>query len=393
MQPLVSRFRYILPFLGPLLLAGCHGQIDDSAFGLPHLSAVVVTTRDDVALPQGVADGNAMDFQSMIAELAARRVVFVGEQHDQYHHHLNQLAVIEALHARDQNLAIGLEYFQRPFQEHLDRYVAGEITDSEMLRATEYYKRWVYDYRLYAPILRFARQNRVPLVALNLPPEITGAVARSDTEELTAEQRAQLPGDIDRSVPGYEARLRRVFSRHPATGNDGGFERFVEAQLLWDEGMADRAAAYLGEHPQRRMVILAGTGHVGYGTGIPVRLERRLGLRTAIVVNDDGLGRSRNIADYLLVSDPQTLPPAGLMGVYMKASARGVLVESFSGDSAAQAAGLLDDDLIIAVDDRTISSPQDVKLAMWEKAQGEVVSVRVERGNPAHVFDFMVTLR
>ena len=53
-------------------------------------------------------------------------------------------------------LAIGLEMFQRPFQPHLDDYVAGRIGIDELLARTEYFDRWRYDARLYAPIFEFA---------------------------------------------------------------------------------------------------------------------------------------------------------------------------------------------------------------------------------------------
>ena len=46
-----------------------------------------------------------------------------------------------------------------------------------MLKQTEYFTRWRFDYRLYRPILRFARDQGLPLVALNVPRELTERVA------------------------------------------------------------------------------------------------------------------------------------------------------------------------------------------------------------------------
>ena len=53
---------------------------------------------------------------SLSETLAQNRVVFVGEMHDRYDHHLNQLAVLQALHQKNPNIAIGVEWFQQPFQ-------------------------------------------------------------------------------------------------------------------------------------------------------------------------------------------------------------------------------------------------------------------------------------
>ncbi|MBT8116234.1 MAG: ChaN family lipoprotein, partial [Gammaproteobacteria bacterium] len=92
----------------------------------------------------GVNLGTLSDLEGIIPGLADKRVVFVGETHTRYEHHLIQLEIIQRLHAIDPELAIGLEFFQQPFQEYLDRYVAGELSEQELLQGTEYYRRWRY---------------------------------------------------------------------------------------------------------------------------------------------------------------------------------------------------------------------------------------------------------
>ena len=77
-----------------------------------------------------VLDLNALPgLDSIIPRLARKRVVFIGEAHDRYDHHLNQLAIIRRLHARHPDLAIGMEFFQQPFQQALDDYIAGELDE------------------------------------------------------------------------------------------------------------------------------------------------------------------------------------------------------------------------------------------------------------------------
>ncbi len=122
--------------------------------------------------------GALSDMSDLLDRIADRRVVFVGESHDRYEDHLNQLAVIEGLHARGKSLAIGMEFFQQPYQAAIDAYVAGEIDEAEFLRRTEYFDRWRFDYRLYRPILRFAREHGIPVIALNLEAELTAACRR-----------------------------------------------------------------------------------------------------------------------------------------------------------------------------------------------------------------------
>ena len=64
------------------------------------------------------------------------RVILVGETHMRWDHHLVQLEILKLLYQKSPKLAIGAEWFQRPYQKHLDAYVAGEISEQEMLYLT-----------------------------------------------------------------------------------------------------------------------------------------------------------------------------------------------------------------------------------------------------------------
>jgi uncharacterized iron-regulated protein len=315
---------------------------------------------------------------AIIPALARDRVVFVGETHDRYADHLVQLEVIRRLHRLHPDLVIAMEYFQQPFQRYLDEYVAGQMDEKSMLRRTQYFERWRFDYRLYRPILRFAREQHIPLVALNVPTEVTDKVARAGLTALDAAERRYLPADIDRSDATYRERLRDIYSRHPHTGG-GSFERFLDVQLSWDEGMAQCAAAYLRAHPERFMVVLAGSGHLAYGAGIPRRLTRRTAAPTAIVLSGLDAGMGSDVADFLVLHDDVDLPPAGRLGVSMQARDGGVIIDRLEPGGPAQTAGLHVDDRFVALDGAPVQTTADVKIALLDKHPGEHVTVAVRR--------------
>ena len=214
------------------------------------------------------------------------RVVLVGETHTRYDHHLVQLEILKHLYQKSPNLALGVEWFQQPFQQYLDDYIAGDITEKEMLRLTEYFSRWRYNYRHYQPILQFARENRIPVIALNASRELIKMLADTEFDDLPDELKAQLPGSYDWSDKAYEKRIRDVYELHPEY--NGKFENFLRSQLTWDESMAERAAQYLQENPDARMLVLAGSGHIMFGSGIPNRIQRRIdALQYSVLVSDD----------------------------------------------------------------------------------------------------------
>jgi uncharacterized iron-regulated protein len=313
----------------------------------------------------------------LAAQLATKRVVFIGETHDRYDHHLNQLEIIRWIYQLDPNLAIGVEYFQQPFQQQVDDYIAGRTTEKEFLRATEYYQGWGYDYRLYAPIFRFAREQRIPVRALNVPTALPSAVAKVGIAGLSEQQRAYLPKEIRPADEDYKGRLRQAFQAH-GTAKPDAFDHFVEAQLVWDEAMAESAAAYLNANQARRMVILAGSGHLAFGSGIPKRLERRTNATYAIVLNG-GEEVEQHMADYLLLGKKQELPPAGILGVSLEEKDGECRIRSLTAGGAGEKAGLKRGDVVTEIDGQAVKKIADTRLALWDKKPGDRVQVSVRR--------------
>ncbi len=228
----------------------------------------------------------AMPEQSL-EPLQAADVVYLGETHDSEADHQAQLEIIEALYQANPNLAIAMEMFQRPFQPVLDRYIAGEITEAELVAQSEYETRWGFPWELYAPILRFAREKKIPVLALNAPNEVVNKVARVGLKNLTPEDFRQIPPltELDLGNTQYRDFIEGAFVGH---GDHGNFDldNFFAAQVVWDETMARAIADYRRANPQTKIITLAGQGHVMYGYGIPDRVKRRLGedLKTQIVL-------------------------------------------------------------------------------------------------------------
>jgi uncharacterized iron-regulated protein len=313
----------------------------------------------------------------VIPQLAAKRVVFVGETHDRYDHHLNQLEIIRRLHQIEPNLVIGVEYLQQRFQPQVDDYIAGKTTANEFLKGVQYFQSWGYDYRLYAPIFQFAREEHIPVRALNVPNSLPSAVAKLGLAGITKEQRAALPAEFAPADDAYKARLRAAFDTHQ-NAKPGAFDHFVEAQLVWDESMAASAAAYLNAHSGVPMVILAGAGHIEFGSGIPSRLERRTHASYAIVLSS-GEEVEPHIADYILLSSKQELPPAGVLGVSLKDRDGECSVSSATPGGSAAKAGIERGDVILAIDGQPVEYAADVRLALWDKKPEDQVRVRVQR--------------
>ena len=227
-----------------------------------------------------VAAGSPVSATALVDRLMEARYVVIAESHPERWHHEVQLQLWRALASRQPGVPVhlGMEMFQVPFGPHLADYVAGRIDEQAMLERTEYMERWRFDPSLYAGLWRGARQARVALLALNAPKELTRAISARGIEGLSPEQRAQLPESMALDDQAHRAWMREIFSQHGGMQMDEAtFERFYQAQVTWDETMAQQAYGFMRERPaQERLVIVAGSGHVLNRYGIPGRLERRL---------------------------------------------------------------------------------------------------------------------
>lgn len=243
-------------------------------------------------------DGRTVGAAAMYQSLSEARVVCVGEQHTDPHHHWVQLRVLDELTrcAHDGvEWALGFEMFQRPYQATLDDYAAGSIDDRVLLAKTEWRERWRFDWKLYAPMVRMAVARNVALVALNIQTELRKKFSKKGVDTLTEEESALIP-ELDLENAAHKAWFAAMMSGHPGEDGEDGpdqetIDRIYKVQVLWDETMADTAAKWIAGADNRRIVILAGNGHC-HDNAIVLRLARR-GIEPVVSVRpviDDGKG-------------------------------------------------------------------------------------------------------
>jgi uncharacterized iron-regulated protein len=231
----------------------------------------------------------------IVQQLQQANIIYLGEIHDRTSDRPQQIAIIRSLLDRQPRVAIGMEMFQRPAQPLLDRYLAGKIAETELRQQTEFDLRWGYSWDDYVSLLRFAKTNRLPVIALNTPTEITRKVAQQGLESLSGEDLRYIPpiDQIDRQNTKYQNIILASYQQHAqnASIDSKSFDRFYTAQLLWDETMADRIASFVKDRPDYQVVVLAGQAHIVHNHGIPDRVQRRLGAKftqKTVLLQPDG---------------------------------------------------------------------------------------------------------
>lgn len=324
----------------------------------------------------GIEVAKTRKFPDIISSISDKRIVYVGERHTSYEHHLTQLETVKRLFRKNPKISIGMEMFQRPFQQVLDDYIEGTIDEKEFLKSSEYFGRWGFDYHLYRDILTFAREEKVPVVALNIKREIVDKVSKSGIDSLTEEEKKQLPDSMDMSDEEYRERLREVFEMHGSSGSRD-FANFYQAQIIWDEIMAQSIDGYLRRNPDRKMVVIAGSGHLAFKSGIPKRVFRRNSLDYAVLLNDDAL--EKGVADFVLFPHPAKMASAPKLMTLLAEEEGRVAIKGFPDNSVSEKAGLEKGDIIISIDNEPIKGVDDIKIFLFYKKQGDTIEVRVLR--------------
>ncbi len=313
---------------------------------------------------------------NVIEGVSDKKIIYVGEMHDEFAHHSVQLNIISGIYKRNRKIAIGMEMFQRPYQEKLDAYIAGEMEEKEFLKIAEYFKQWGFDYNLYKPILDFAREENVPVIALNTSREIVKKVSATGLDSLTDEERKDIPDRMDFSDEEYRTRLKEIFEMHK-NNKEKAFDFFYESQVLWDETMSMSISEYLEKEPDRQVIVIVGRGHLSYGSGIPNRTFARTGKSYSIVLIDSEV--EEGIADYIVFSSAVKGAIAPRMMVYVEMEEMGFKITGFSAHSISEKAGVKTGDILLSVDDVEIKSIADLKVYLHYKDKGDMIKLKVFR--------------
>ena len=112
-------------------------------------------------------------------------------------------------------------------------------------------------------------------------------ISEGGLEALSNSERAWLPA-IDTSDEAYKKSLKRIFQAHLEEGEEFSqdkFDRFFLVQCVWDQVMADSVVQWFRAAPENaQLVVLAGTGHMRNGRGIPGTVRTRLGKSDKVVI-------------------------------------------------------------------------------------------------------------
>ena len=346
-----------------------------------------------VHLPTGTVVSQAQ----MLSVAGDARIVYIGETHDNPASHRLELQVLKALaEIHPGRQALGMEMFSRSQQPALDRWIAGKLDEKAFLKESHWYGSWHMDFDYYRDLLIFARDQKIPVIALNAEKDLVESVLAKTPDQLNTEQRARLP-KLDMTDPYSRAMVMAYFSDHIHGGMH--LEGFLRGQTLWDETMAESVTRYLSSQAgkEKHLLVVAGGNHVSSGFGIPRRAFRRLPVSYLSIGGQEISGlankkdRMMNVNlpefpmvpyDFLAYLGYESLPQTGVhLGVVIEpaSSGSGLVVMNVSPGSNAERSGIRQGDLLLAIDGEALADNIHLVYTLKRKHPGDHVVLQVKR--------------
>ena len=141
--------------------------------------------------------------------------------------------------------------------------------------------------------------------------------------------------------------------------------------------MSESIDRFLRARPEYQIVVLAGEGHLAYGSGIPKRTKRRNGVDYAILLNDVDV--KPDIADHVLYPETLPGPSSPKLMVLLKEEKGRAEITGFPEGSVSEKAGMKTGDVILSVDQNPVRTIGDIKIDLLFREKGERVKVVVLR--------------
>ena len=103
--------------------------------------------------------------QELFKQMDKSQIVYIGDFHAQAQSTRAVLRIARKLGA--QNVSLGLECFFVEHQKIINTYLAGHLSEREFLKKIEWKKNWGFPWEYTRPLMKWASQHKVPIIALN----------------------------------------------------------------------------------------------------------------------------------------------------------------------------------------------------------------------------------
>jgi|SRR5690554_3536970 uncharacterized iron-regulated protein len=260
--------------------------------------------------------GKRISINRMATKLAEFDVIIFGEYHDNDVIHRLQAELLPLLLKNVNDLAISMEMFERDVQIYLNQYLEGIIEEDEFVEKSRAWPNYPTDYR---DIIEFAREEKIPVIAANVPRRYAAEVNRYGLRvinEITDVERVYLAEEVIITEDSYKEKFFDTMKTlsHMDIGNRDELEdqlnNLYAAQSLKDDTMAESIVNLKQRVSEAKIIHFVGDFHSRERLGLVTKIKERnpdlkIGTISPYMTDIDTRFRFRddfsNIADFLIV--------------------------------------------------------------------------------------------
>jgi uncharacterized iron-regulated protein len=230
--------------------------------------------------------GRPVVMEDWLQGLAGYDVVYLGEEHHNRSHIEAALTVLRSLTDRGRRPVVGMEMFGWEGQPALDQYLLSkDQSRPEFLERVGWKQNWGGAFEDYEPLVQFAKDRRLPVLAMNPPKPLIRQVVKLGLGQAKEQPEWRQWGMEQETIvddPAYRTRILSQLQACHGGGAPEDYQTMYDASMVRDEGMAKtvtgavtqvRAAASPAPGP---VVSYTGGGHVQYRLPVPNRVARRV---------------------------------------------------------------------------------------------------------------------
>jgi hypothetical protein len=104
----------------------------------------------------------------LIRHVLASDVVYHGDYHTLRQSQRSVLRILREITDK-KPVILCLEMFHTSDQEHVDRFLQGELSEKEFLTVIDYQKKWEFRFENWRPVLDLCKKNHIPVFGINEP--------------------------------------------------------------------------------------------------------------------------------------------------------------------------------------------------------------------------------
>jgi len=251
-----------------------------------------------------------ISIDKIVADCAAADVLFFGEEHNDSAGHYLEAEIFKALHKQfGDKIALSLEMFETDNQLALNEYLEGKIPEDRFSKDVRLWS----NYKDYRPMIEYAKQNHLNVIAADPPRRYVSMVSRRGMRSLDS-----LSKDAKKFLPPLpydtlRGRYREKFIEVMKGAPGGSNANVYYSQSLWDAGMSYSIYSYWKKNKDKKIFHCVGNFHCDEKLGTFAQLQKRkskLKILNISLFSDDSFKnpdweKFSNRGDYIIMTDPE----------------------------------------------------------------------------------------